>query len=363
MAALLLMTDGAIRDQAPMLESVFGSFHEKIAKAVFSPEWSFQDLELVHHFTLYTSKSLARRLDMQATWQSVFPKIAYTYEFLMHGILALSAQHLAYLKPEQYSRYLTYSRFHISLGLRTFRKVILNPTLDNCCALFAFSSIIMVYIYASPTESTELETSDALESVIELFKLCRGTLVLKPFIHIINSSPLRPLFRQEFGMPKSSETAVQVTKSHSASRKPSDGLFEGIDEQLDYLSQLIESDIPKPEQRTICFQALECLKASFRTIQHTELPLECGMVYMWPLAVDDAFIDLLKQKHEIALVLLTFYCAQLHVFSCYWFIGSRSHQLFLKIADVLADRYTSWLEWPEGIISQRSDILGPGDYL
>jgi hypothetical protein len=41
---------------------------------------------------------------------------------------------------------------------------------------------------------------DTLESTLHLFKLCRGTLVLKPYLGHVRNSTLGPLFRQEFGM-------------------------------------------------------------------------------------------------------------------------------------------------------------------
>ncbi|KAE8361086.1 hypothetical protein BDV27DRAFT_148118 [Aspergillus caelatus] len=268
----------------------------------------------MHHFTLYTSKTLAKRKDMQDAWQIAFPRIAYSYEFLMHGILALSVFHLAHLTPERYSCYSTNSRLHISVGLRCFRKVILNSTVDNCSALFAFSSLIMVYMFATLSESAELKASDAIASILELFKL----------------SSLRPLFRREFGMIQSSETEL------------SGGLFEGFEKHLDRLGQPTETDVSGPEQKIACLQALECLGKSLRTIENSERPLE----------LNESFIGLLREQHGVALVLLAFYCVQLHAFSDYWFVGPKGHSLLLKATDALAGQYVSWLEWPKGIISQ-----------
>ncbi|RHZ43560.1 uncharacterized protein CDV56_101857 [Aspergillus thermomutatus] len=305
----------------------FGSFHEKVAEAAyFAHEWTSQDPELMHHFTLHTSKSLARRQPMQEVWQVAVPTLAYASEFLMHGILALSALHLAHLKPENYSRYMTNSRFHISLGLRSFRRILPSPTTDNCCALFAFSSLIMVYIYASPAESAEFDMVDTLESTLHLFKLCRGTLVLKPFMLHVRNSSLGPLFRQEFG-------ALE------------------FDER-----QLIESDPAEPEERNTFSQALHHLQLSFKAIHNAELPLECGMIYMWPLSVKEEFFDLLRQRRAVALVLLGFYCAQLHVFCDYWFVGRRGHLLFSSISAVLPSRLASWLDWPRDFIFEDRDV-------
>ncbi|GIC88937.1 uncharacterized protein Aud_005339 [Aspergillus udagawae] len=182
-------------------EDVYGSFYQKMTKLALSSEWTGRDPELMHHYSLYTSRSIARRLEMQEVWQVDIPTIAYSYEFLMHGILALSSLHIAYSCPEKYSSYLKSSRYHITLALPSFRKALLSPTAENCCALFASSSIIMVYTFASPAEPDSPGISATLNSVIELFKLCRGIMALESFMVTIQNSPLRPLFRQEFAVP------------------------------------------------------------------------------------------------------------------------------------------------------------------
>lgn len=324
---------------------VFGSFHKTIAvTAYFAQEWTSQDPELMHHFTLHTSKSLARRQQMQEAWQVAFPTLAYSYEFLMHGILALSALHLGYLKPENYSRYTTSSRFHISLGLRSFRKLLSSPTVANCSALFAFSSLIMVYIYASPAESVEVSMVDTLESTLHLFKLCRGILVLKPYMGHVRNSTLGPLFRQEFGMLEFDE------------RETSSNLFQGVEFHLDRLRHFIETDTADSDERNTFSQALDHLTLSFKTIHNAELPLECGMIYMWPLSVNEESFDQLGQRHAVALVLLGFYCAQLHVFCDYWFVGRRGHLLFSSILAALPSRMVPWLEWPRDFIFRDQNV-------
>jgi hypothetical protein len=100
--------------------------------------------------------------------------------------------------------------------LRSFRRLLPSPTTANCSALFAFSSLIMVYIYASPAESVEVDMVDTLESTLRLFKLCRGTLVLKPYMGHVRNSTLGPLFRQEFGMLEFDERLVLFSLSDSS---------------------------------------------------------------------------------------------------------------------------------------------------
>ena len=144
---------------------------------------------------------------MQDTWQVAIPQLAYSTEFLMHGILALSALHSAYLKPQRLSHYLALSGFHMSLGLRSFRRTLLSPSSENCHALFCFSGLVMVYIHASTTKAIHGEevSSQGLDSIFELLGLCRGTRVLLPYMDHLRNSHLRPLFLNEFDVGKSEE--------------------------------------------------------------------------------------------------------------------------------------------------------------
>jgi hypothetical protein len=129
-----------------------------------------------------------------------------------------------------------------------------------------------------------------------------------------------------------------------------------VEFQLDRLRQFIETDTVEPEEKNTFFQALDRLTLSFKAIHNAELPLECGMIYMWPLSVNEVFFDQLRQRHAVALVLLGFYCAQLHVFSDFWFVGRRGHLLFSSISAVLPSRMAPWLEWPRDFIFQDQNV-------
>ncbi|KAI2817542.1 transcriptional regulator family: Fungal Specific TF [Aspergillus niger] len=325
-------------------QDIYDSFYRKMTVLAWSSEWTGRDPELMHHYTLYTSRSIARRPEMQQVWLVDIPKIAYSHEFLMHGILALSALHIASNCPAEYSSYMKSSRYHITLALRSFRKALLSPTAENCCALFASSSIIMVYTFATPTEPDSAGAWAILESVIEIFKLCRGILALKSFIDSIRNSPLRPLFRQDF------DASVCIAKGNP------NKLFLGIENELHQLSYFLDVELPENHQKFPCVHALEQLDFSFKCIQNAELPLECGMIFIWPLSFEEEFMHLLKEMNVGALVLMAYYCAQLCVFEDYWFVGERARSLFSEISTALPERLWKWLAWPKSIIYHKVDL-------
>ncbi|KAL2782549.1 hypothetical protein BJX66DRAFT_179686 [Aspergillus keveii] len=322
----------------PSSQDPFHVFNDRHSEGTWFPqEWTAQDSELMHHYTLHTYRTIARRPQMQETWQVAIPEIAYSYEFLMHGLLGLSALHLAHLKPERYSHYLAGAGFHMSLGLRSYRRIILSPSSSNCSALFCFSSLIMVYIYASPSEHAESATAHGLDSILELIGLCRGTLVLRPYLDQIRESPLEPLFMKDFGRDVLDDSTDRAS------------IFQDLAPHLSTLHALIMSDIHDPPERATFLQALGRLEASFNTIRNADTPLECGMLYVWPLSIEEPFLSALRQRHPVALVLLAFYCAQLRAFEDYWFVGCQGAVWLGHVEAALGGRFGECLIWPRGV--------------
>ncbi|CEJ62838.1 hypothetical protein PMG11_11323 [Penicillium brasilianum] len=183
----------------PYQQEVLRDIENNILAATHHSEWSGQDLEIMHHFIVCTAMTLSDSEDIQKVWQIVIPRIAYSFEFLMHGILCLSALHLAHVKPEKCSHYLTASRLHLSLGLRVFQQLLPSPNRDNCCALFAFCSTIMLYTYGSLQETGDtIDSSTVLDNVLTGFRLCRGTLTILPYLKLVEPHDLEPLLSPEY---------------------------------------------------------------------------------------------------------------------------------------------------------------------
>ena len=64
------------------------------------------DLRLMHHFTSVVALDLAnaQTAEAEALWQVHAVKLGLKHEFLLRGILAVSAFHLAYIHPDRKSR-------------------------------------------------------------------------------------------------------------------------------------------------------------------------------------------------------------------------------------------------------------------
>lgn len=314
-------------------ESV-GVFGHLLANTAVPSHWTAQDPELMHHYCMQTSKTLSRRNEVQKVWQDTIPKISFSNEYLMHGILALSALHIALEIPDKCSSYFTRSSFHLTLGLRTFQTLLQSPTPENCCPLLAFSGVMIIYAYATPVTGDNI--LGPLENIIEVFKLCRGILVLEPFMHFVREGPLR-LFVWD-GLPYYSES------------RSLDGFYRDFVLQIHRLKHFFAREDIDSTQRGVYNHGLSELEASLSRMRNAGLALECGMAFLWPISVRDDLFHSIQRKCPYALVVLAYYCAQLHLFRDFWFLRRLSQTLLESISVCLPSRLSCWLEWPRTIL-------------
>lgn len=164
-----------------------------------SPEQTstwIRDLELMHHFTTDVCKTLSARKEVQDVWGLVMPQMAFSCDYLMHGILALSALHLATLKAENKSSYIDCSMAHFHCSLSTYNQVLPNIAADNCLTLFALSSLVTVHVCALPIVD---EAGPYLERIMTLFNMCRGVeTILSPYTSLIQESSLKPMLQDDY---------------------------------------------------------------------------------------------------------------------------------------------------------------------
>lgn len=145
---------------------------------------------------------------------------------------------------------------------------------------------------------------------------------------------------------------LEVADQGFFNRVSKNSLFEGATEQLHSLALLIDSEpFHESEEKVVSQQALAALSSSFEAFESADLPMECGMVFFWPLSVDERFVSLVQQRTVIACILIAYYCAQLHALGHYWFIGRKAHFLLAEIAASLPARLLHWIDWPKRILS------------
>lgn len=150
-------------------------------------------MELIHHYTTITAATLSIRKDMVQLWQVTIPREGYRSPFVLHGILAMSAVHQAYLQPANQKMYLQLYSYHSTLGSEQFRSTLEDTRHENWMGLFSFAALITLHAFTLPLRLNGEKLPDPLLNLFEVATLLRGMeTMLSPMLPLISLSEFAP---------------------------------------------------------------------------------------------------------------------------------------------------------------------------
>jgi hypothetical protein len=79
-------------------------------------------------------------------WQNDIPQMAVSHDFLMQGLLAISALHLSTLQPHRKLELIQRATISEHLGLPSFRDFVSHDDPQNIHAVFAFAGFVVPYV-------------------------------------------------------------------------------------------------------------------------------------------------------------------------------------------------------------------------
>ncbi|KAF2027181.1 hypothetical protein EK21DRAFT_115073 [Setomelanomma holmii] len=131
-------------------------------------------------------------------WGYSVPQEAFKFPFLMHSILAFSANHLAYLSPTKAAHYRLISGTHYTAAVTGLNGALADIAPSNCHAIFVTASMTVVNAF------TDARAYDP-DVLIETFQLLRGMdYVLQKTTPMIEKGPFAAIIRQATDAPKPS---------------------------------------------------------------------------------------------------------------------------------------------------------------
>ena len=324
---------------------------------------TIRDLELLHHYSTVTSLTLSELQPAQRAWQRAIPQLAFSHAFVGHGLLAMASVHLARLREHSVDKELFLNRAasQLNAGIVLFRDAIQQITRQNCDALFALSTFISVFIFATARDecglllaSTKIrydETSpDAgvIRVVVRLLRTLRGALVvLQPAWDWIAKGPMSPICTREEWPKHPMPANVRAIEE---------------DKSLAALSSLWEKQEEFGNYSEILFDALHQLRIAFARVSQltlaTTVPTDSdedsggliltdrGAAFTWPFHVSEKYIVLLEQQRPQALVLLAHFAILLNRVQDCWWIEDIAPHIVTSVALILGTERRSWISWP-----------------
>lgn len=303
-----------------------------------STELNLLDLELMHQFSTCTSLSLHQEPTITRLWSISVPLLGVSHEFVMHGILALAALHLASLRHEQRDLYLSQAVAHHQDGLKKATPALSHVSEENVSAIYTFSALTLFYTFASAQNKDDfILVGDA--GIVEWVVLSRQTDSIIRFSEdALYAGPLGPMFTSGV---RRSQIQDQLTK---------DGLHVP---QADHLTRLFTQICETTEddwKRKAYELAIRELLKVFRVV-YSQPPETLGVadVYIWVYRIEDEFLALLKEQTQEALVIMAFFAATLQQLldtKNHWFMAGFSNHLISRVYSLLDKQHLSWIEWP-----------------
>ncbi|KAL2851032.1 hypothetical protein BJY01DRAFT_261246 [Aspergillus pseudoustus] len=280
-----------------------------------------QHLELMHHWHTSIVESLSDAKPLQDVIRVAMPQEGLRSPFLMHSVLAVAAVNLAQSTTAGCrQRYIEAAMTHHNESLTLCAPFVNNITRQNCHALFAFSCLLPVFVFASQTPQLSPRLQ-SLSDVIETLKLIRGSASVvdqaKPWIE---EGPMHPLLR----VGKFHHSS-EIKKCHARSLSAK---LEALARDLSVSSRAGKSSAAS---QTPC-EALQQLQHLLGIFINTGDP---RAVMAWPVVVDASYFDLLLQKQRLAVLTFGLFGSALEILSGRWWLeGTGPRFVALAVDDL-----------------------------
>lgn len=299
-----------------------------------------EDLFLMSHFTSSTSYTLSHREADQHLWRVIVPEMATAHQFLMHGLLAVSAMHLSYVRPQDRSKYEMQSSYHQALATSQLRVVLTNITTENCSAAFGLCALLTLISMVSIARRSDAERDRSgtsfVDDIVHHFMLTRGIGgVLADHWPTILAGPLKILSTDKLDDPDAYALPPDMAQQFSHLRTT-------------VIPALNPSD---QEARQMFIVALDGLELVYKNclFLHPHLPrskLEVGIALRWMSLVPVEFMTSLTERDHTALLLLAHFVALFTYLGDMWFLQGWCEHAMARIESIMGEDGSVRLEWP-----------------
>ncbi|KAL2821788.1 hypothetical protein BDW59DRAFT_174125 [Aspergillus cavernicola] len=289
-------------------------------------ELNIQDLELMMQWCTTTYRSVSRNNTVECIWQAVVPREAMRHPFLMHGILALSALHLAVTSNDDTKEhYIRASKAHQSQALLGLTRVAGKLKPYHCNAAFTLSNIMMIFSFALPEIIGQTHSRSPLDELYQVFTTTRDSVdVLADITEWIGNGELKPLLQYDKAQPKMPDTsrlAIMSLAQLNANLARQDPHHDKdvYDATIKYLGYSLDKVSRGGETMIVAFQ--------------------------WIFQVPSKYMELYRQREPFALVILAHYAVIIHFLRRHWWMGEWAVRLIRDIGQHLDANWRKSISW------------------
>lgn len=305
-----------------------------------TPSRRLVELQLLHHWTVHTYRTLATRRghpdDEQRKWQSEAVKEALTHDFLMSAIFAVTAMHIsiseaASRSPAEISQYrLLALEYHDDASKRFRANLLDSLTPDSHTAAFVFSVLTMA-ISLALTQWSSTHTSKQIMSHIE-----SSVQRIKTFFQMIQG--VRSIFNQTYQSLRSGPFHIRDDYPLDDRSLPRELTCTELDHDTNLVITGLHAEIESAKStsdqhhKQTYYDALDLLRRTFAGT-HAD---ECAdSTMLWAAHLTPDFLDTLEANEPMSLLIVLHWAVLLHRFRDVWWIGPVSKALVSEISHFL----------------------------
>jgi hypothetical protein len=312
-------------------------------------------LELLHNYATLTSYTLSPVPILRNLWRINVPQLGLSHEFVMRGVLALSAMHLSHSSPDKRDYYLSVAAAEHNAALPAATGLLHEIDDANCSALYIFSTLTFLYSLASPREPGNLLLTEGAAKADWLVFLHGVRHIGESFGDQLLASPFGILFTFGQRTVQSGEMLSQFSQEWRTTTEHA---------ALSELRQLVSSTVSDTHKLAVYQDSLDSLETSFCAYKMGQLsdsppaiPSAPGMlatpvatptslVYSWLYRLTDDFVELVSKREPEALTIFAHYCVLLKAVDGYWWMTGWSAHLLREIWAALGHHHRLWVRWP-----------------
>lgn len=311
-------------------------------------------------------------------WQKFLPREAFKHDFLLNGILAFTALHIAKItrqpkgqiegdKPALFSSSSSYyfqkALEYQNLAFGSFHGVLQNVTPENCHAAFGFSVLTMLFAIAIPgvedgaNQDPTSTKPDSIQSIFTLFEYLKGLasiigiskdwLNAGPFRHVLNRHDEYTSGDWRISNTDVAQALRQLTLVNDELNNAASGADSGTTET--------SSSTHATNQRAIshlefCFAKQEIPSTDPATATDEAQAaavvgdIDRGHIIGWLGVAGSPFVARLREGDPLSLLIFAHWAILLDDLQQFWWSENSGKVLVAEIAGVLHARGPEWEE-------------------
>ncbi|KAK4167090.1 hypothetical protein QBC43DRAFT_349111, partial [Cladorrhinum sp. PSN259] len=302
------------------------------------PSSLYQDVNLAHMELLirfkFADHAPELNADMHDFSSRLLFKCALEAPYLMHQMLAVSARHLAVLKPDRADFFHDHAMHlqtrAVSIYNETAAKAQINTS--NCSALLLFCSLLGRHFLADMLAKRDAGFDTFLDRYLQFLSISRGLKATSMSAwELLLESDIRHLVLWALNL---SQSVPQGSHCNDIQRL------------------VAESPTLDPSSKEACARAIAYLQVGFDSILGGDVRNQRYlMIFMWPASVPEEFTGLLERRQPEAIAIMGYWALYLHCSKDVWHVGDSGAYLLRSIAQYLGPAWHHWLSWPLAMLA------------